>query len=249
MTDEVVNDNLLYIGGMSTMGKSASLRNLKNPEKVMYLNCEHKKTPFRNRFQEFKIVDPLQVYEAFTAAEDMDIDVIALDSVTFMMSMFEQMHIINNPPLTKGGSPDTLAGWGNYGTFFRRLMTEFSANSTKTRVFLGHNKETYNKEQMVKETKAAIKGSLNDTGIEAYFSTCINAKRLLLEDLAGYENDLLTITPEDEALGYKYVFQTRLTKDTVTERIRSPMGMWAHNETYIDNDIQLVLDRLDEFYN
>lgn len=234
---------------MSTMGKSGSLRNLVNPEKVMYLNAEHKKLPFKSGFQEFMISDPLQVYEAFTAAEDMPVDTIILDSVTFMMSMYEQMHIIDNPPLNQNGKPDTLAGWGNYGQFFRRLMTEYSANSTKNRIFLGHNKELYNKEQMVKETKAAIKGSLNDTGIEAYFSTCINAKRLTLDELEGYSNDLLVITPDDEALGYKYVFQTKLTKDTVTERIRSPMGMWANNETFIDNDVQLVINRLNEFYN
>lgn len=81
------------------------------------------------------------------------------------------------------------------------------------------------------------------------FSTCINTKRLLIEELEGYENDLLVITPEERALGYKYVFQTKLTKDTVNERIRSPMGMWGNNETYIDNDVQLVIDRLNEFYN
>ena len=46
----------------------------------------------------------------------------------------------------------------------------------------------------------------------------------------------------------KYVFQTRLTKETVYERIRSPMGMFQINETYIDNDVQLVLNRLREYY-
>jgi hypothetical protein len=35
-----VNDNLALIVGKSAGGKSASLRNLKNPEGVMYLNCE-----------------------------------------------------------------------------------------------------------------------------------------------------------------------------------------------------------------
>lgn len=244
------NDNLVLIAGMSTTGKSASLRNIKNPEGVMYLNCEHKKLPFRSKFQEFTITDPLQVYEAFSHAEDLDdIHTIVLDSTSFMMGMYEQMHIIDNPPLNQSGKPDTLAGWGNYGTFFRRLMTTYSANSSKTRIFLGHNKDFYNKEQMVKETKVAIKGALNDTGIEAYFSTCINTKRLLIEELEGYENDLLVITPEERALGYKYVFQTKLTKDTVNERIRSPMGMWGNDETFIDNDVQLVIDRLNEFYN
>jgi len=44
------------------------------------------------------------------------------------------------------------------------------------------------------------------------------------------------------------LFQTRLTKETVNERIRSPMGMWTRNETYIDNNLQNVINRLHEYY-
>ena len=35
-----VNDNLVLISGKSASGKSACLAGLKNPEGVMYLNCE-----------------------------------------------------------------------------------------------------------------------------------------------------------------------------------------------------------------
>ena len=40
MTTANENDNLVLICGESAGGKSASLRNSKNPEGVMYLNCE-----------------------------------------------------------------------------------------------------------------------------------------------------------------------------------------------------------------
>jgi hypothetical protein len=50
-------------------------------------------------------------------------------------------------------------------------------------------------------------------------------------------------------LGFKYVYQTKLTKETVNERIRGSLGMWETKETYIDNDIQLVVDRLHDYYN
>ena len=41
MSDEImVNDNLILISGVSTTGKSRSLKNLKPHERVMYLNCE-----------------------------------------------------------------------------------------------------------------------------------------------------------------------------------------------------------------
>ena len=55
-------------------------------------------------------------------------------------------------------------------------------------------------------------------------------------------------TPDNKEDGFKYVFQTRLTKETVNERIRSPMGMWPRNETYIDNNLQNVINRLHEYY-
>jgi ABC-type lipoprotein export system ATPase subunit len=43
-----VNDQLVLIAGESGSGKSASLINLPNHERVMYLNCEAgKKLPFR----------------------------------------------------------------------------------------------------------------------------------------------------------------------------------------------------------
>jgi hypothetical protein len=66
--------------------------------------------------------------------------------------------------------------------------------------------------------------------------------------LKDYPNALLNISAEDEALGYKHCFQTRLTKDTVGERLRGPMGMWMVTETFIDNNAQQVLDRLHQYY-
>jgi hypothetical protein len=60
---------------------------------------------------------------------------------------------------------------------------------------------------------------------------------------------MLHLNDEEEELGYKYVYQTKLTKDTVNERIRSPMRMWDIPESYIDNNIEHVLTRLHKYYN
>ena len=76
----------------------------------------------------------------------------------------------------------------------------------------------------------------------------ISTKKVPLKALKDYSNDLLTITPDEEALGFKYVFQTRLTKDTVGERMRGPLGLFETKETFIDNNTQLVLNRLHEYY-
>jgi hypothetical protein len=62
------------------------------------------------------------------------------------------------------------------------------------------------------------------------------------------KSKLYTVTPEEKELGFKYVFQTRITKDTIHERMRSPMDMWKPTETYIDNDLRHVINRLHEYY-
>ena len=71
---------------------------------------------------------------------------------------------------------------------------------------------------------------------------------MTLKDLEPYASDLLHIEEDDEILGYKHVFQTRLTKTTVGERIRSPMGMFTREQSFIDPDAQLLLDHLKTFY-
>ena len=237
-----VNDHLILVSGKSTTGKSASIMNLERPENWAYLNCEAgKRLPFRSKFKEFTITDPLQVYEAFDWAETQDnIEGIVVDSVTFLMDMFESVHVIN--------STNTMKAWGEYAQFFKNLMQVYVARSTKSVIFTAHALDQLNEADMVMETKVPVKGSLKNNGIESYFSAVVSAKKMTIKALEGYENDLLSVTPEDEALGFKYVFQTKLTKETVGERIRAPMGLWSTAETYIDNDMQLVMHRLHEYY-
>lgn len=98
------------------------------------------------------------------------------------------------------------------------------------------------------DTLVKVKGSLMNQGVESFFSTVITTKKVPLKKLKDYGSPLLNIDPEEDALGLKYVFQTKLTKDTINERMRSPMGMWTTPETFIDNDIQHVIDKLHSYY-
>ena len=139
--------------------------------------------------------------------------------------------------------------WGEYAQFFKRLMQEGVAKSDKQIIFTAHTSDIYNEAEMVSETMVKVKGSLMNQGIESYFSTVIATKKVPLKTLEKYKNDLLTITPQEERLEFKYCYQTQLTKETVNERIRGPLGMWLPNETFIDNNAQLVLDRLKQYYN
>lgn len=237
-----VNDHLVLVAGKSSTGKSASLMKLPDPANVWYLNCEAgKKLPFRSKFRSFTITDPIQVYEAFDAAETKpEVHTIVIDTLTYLMDMYETLYIYQ--------SADSQKAWGDFSQYYKKLMQQYVASSTKNVIFLAHTDETLNKNEMQMETKVPVKGSLKGNGIESYFSCVIGTKKMTLKALEPYKSDLLTITPEEEALGFKHVFQTKLTKETVGERLRSPLGMWDTKETFIDNDIQLVLDRLKEYY-
>lgn len=239
---EHYNDHLVLICGKSAAGKSASLMGLEKPEGVMYLNCESgKKLPFRSKFKEFVITDPLQIYEAFDVAEGKpEIHTIVVDTLTYLMDMYESLYVLN--------SANTMQAWGLFSQYYKTLMQQYVARSTKNVIFLAHTSDTLNEGEMVMETKVPVKGSLKNNGIESYFSCVISAKKVPLKALKDYGSELLTITPEEEALGFKYVFQTKLTKESVNERLRGPLGLFETKETFIDNNAQLVINRLRQYY-
>jgi len=242
MDSSSINDHLVLISGKSATGKSAALMGLENPTGVMYLNCEAgKRLPFPAKFKQHTVTDPLQIEEAFQVAENMpEIHTIVVDTLTYLMDMYESVYVL--------GSANTMKAWGDFAQYFKRVMQSHVARSTKNVIFLAHSADVMNDGEMIMETKVPVKGALKNNGIESYFSVVISSKKVPLKILKDYSSELLTITPEEEALGFKYVFQTKLTKETVNERIRGPMGMFTTAETYMDNNLQLVLNRLQEYY-
>ena len=237
------NDNLVLISGKSSTGKSASLMGIDKPEGVMYLNCENnKKLPFKSKFMEKGVTDPLQIYEALLKAEEMpDIHTIVVDTLTYLMDMYETVHVLT--------AANTMKAWGEYAQFLKRLMSQYVAVSTKNIIFLAHTSDIMNEAEMVNETMVKVKGSLMNQGVESFFSTVLSSKKVPVNKLEQYSSPLLNISEEEQMLGFKYVFQTRLTKETVNERMRSSLGMWSVDETFIDNNIQHVINRLHEYYN
>lgn len=240
--EEAPNDQLVLISGESSAGKSASLRNIRNQEKWLYLNCEAgKRLPFRSKFQAFRVTDPYQVYEAFDhGTNNPDVDGIIVDTITFLMDMFESNYIV--------GSPNTQKAWGDYAQFYKVLMQQKVTHFAKPTIILGHTKEELDEAAGIMRRSVPVKGSLKNNGVEAYFSTVVSAKRVPLKELKDFDPALLTITEEEQALGFKHIFQTRPTKATVGERIRSPMGLFEPKQTFMDNDAQLLLDHLKAFY-
>lgn len=237
------NTQLILVAGESTTGKSASLMNIRNQENWLYLNTESgKRLPFRNSFQDFTITDPYQIWEGFEhGIETPEVEGIIVDSLTFMMDMFESMHVIP--------SADTRAAWGDYQQFFKRLMQDYVPNFNRPVIFTAHTRTDHDEATMSMRTAVPVKGALRGVGIESFFSTIVSTKVVPLKELEPYKNDMLHINDDDRVVDYKHVFQTRHTKKSSGERIRSPIGFFDVSETYIDNDCQQLLDHLNKLYN
>lgn len=242
MSDNI-NDQLVLIAGESGTGKSTSLMNLPDHERVIYLNCEAgKRLPFRNKFNSLTVTDPYQIHATFDFAQgNEDFDTIVIDTLTYMFDMFETQHVLT--------ASNTMQAWSNFGQFFKILMQDKVANSDKAVICLAHTRSDMDEKSMEMKTSVPVKGALKNNGIESYFSTVVSTKKMSLRDLEGYSSDLLNITEQDELLGYKHVFQTQPTRQTIGERIRSPIGLFTQQETYMDNDAALLLQRLQDYYS
>lgn len=237
------NDQLILISGFSGTGKTASLRNIRNQEKWIYANCEAgKRTCFKNKFKVSKITDPYMVLQLFdwAMANPDKVDGIIIDSLTFLMDMYESKYVIN--------AQNGMKAWSSYAQFFKELMQDKIVKFNKPVILIAHVTDQLDEKEMAVKTFVPIKGSTKGTGVESYVSTNVAAKKVPISELEKYKNDLLNITDEERELGFKFCFQTKLTPKTLGERIRSPMGMFSKEQTYIDNDAQLLLDYLNTYY-
>lgn len=236
---------LVLIAGSSAGGKSASLENLRDQENIIYLNCEAGKLlPFKNKFKRAVVTDPMQVPQTFvdvtTKPELANIHTIIVDSLTFMMEMYESQYVLP--------STNTQAAWGDFQQFFKELMQVHVAKCRCNVIFIAHTYAELNEATGLFSSFVPVKGALKKNGIEAYFTTVVHAKRMPLIKLKDYSSDLLNINKEEKIVGFKYVYQTRVTKETVEDRIRGPKGLFSVQQTFMDNDAQLLLDHLDNFY-
>jgi hypothetical protein len=239
-----MSKRVICIVGEPAMGKSASLRTLANQERILYLNCEaNKDLPFAHKFKMVNITDPYQVLDEIAKAEeDGDIDTVVIESITMLMEMFESVHINN--------AKDTRAAWGEYSQFFKNLMQQYVGPSPLSFIFTAHIENELNEETGQHEMRIPVKGALKKVGIAAFFTVIVQAKRMTIKKIEKYkkDNELLDVSKRDESLGYKYVFQTQTTKETIGDCIRGPFEMFEIQESFMDNDAQALLDVVDDFY-
>lgn len=238
------NKNIILITGKPSSGKSTSLMNV-TPETTAYINTDLKELPLRNAnsFQDVSITDAKDLPAYITNIEEAEgVTLGVLDTLTFAMDMFETQYV------TADNVRDSRAAWGDYAKFYKRFILNLKSG-TKDYVIFAHEKDIFNEKEMSIETKIPVKGSVGATGVEADFSIILAAKRVSVNSLAGFENDMLNISEDEIEDGFKYVFQTRATKETVGEKMRSPMGLWSRKQLFIDNDVDAVLRHVKQFYS
>jgi hypothetical protein len=236
------NKNIVLIMGKPNTGKSTSLRNLRNQDKMVYLNTDLKDLPFKNKFmRSVEIGDALDVLAYIKEIESNEkVEGAVLDTVTFLMSLYERQYVSN--------AANGQKAWGEYGNFYKEFIHTIKAG-TKDYAILAHEDTILNEQSMQMETRIPIKGSVGKIGVEADFTTILSTKQLPIRKLEGFENELLHITDEEREDGFKYVFATRVVKESIGEKMRSAIGLWKRNELYIDNDLDQVFTRLRQYYS
>lgn len=241
----------LLVCGIPASGKTYCLKGLKDHEKVLFLNCEPSKgmdLPFKNKFIKKLITNPVgqimgeNSYLTQAGKSPDQISTIVIDSLTFLMDMYETLYVNTAP------AKDKFNVWGAYSDFFKNLLEQKLSTLPQDVIFTAHVADKFDELAGSMDTRVPVKGNVGKKGAEAYFNNIVYTKRVKLKELEKYQNDLLHITETDEMLGFKHVIQTRLTKDTINEKIRSSDDMWDVKETYIDGNVQLVLDRMNEYY-
>ena len=236
---------IIFLGGRSDTGKSASLRNLCDPSRVLYLNFEGKDLPFKSGFKEVNVNDPYTLHEIthkLIEKGKKQYDVLVVDSITACMALFSTVHIGKD-------CPNKMAAWGDYGSFYEVWAKQLLPQLEQTVVVLAHIDYYEEPGELDGYFQAVVQGRLKHIGLEADFSVVVNTALLPTEKLVDYPNKNLVITDDEEIEGFKHVLQVRKTLETKDTKIRAPMGMWDKTETYIDSDVQIVLARIINFYN
>lgn len=221
------NNFIILVNGKYSAGKTSSIRNLPM-DKTVILNCDGKPLSFNGKpYRNIKLPNTDVLMPGLDKLEeDPNVEYIVLDTLSFLMEMYETEKIYTLP------KNQQMSAWTPYGQFFREMIHKMKRSKKKI-VVLCHTQSIYNETEMETEVKAYVKGSVGKVGVESHFSTVVGAKK---------------IKDDDSPQGFRYVFQTAITKDTLNEGIRSPMGMWSNEELYIDNDVMIVFDKIKQYY-
>ena len=144
--------------GAPNTGKSTSLMNLSNQEKMVYLNTDLKELPFKSRFMKnVEVSDAMDVLAFIDQIEKTEaVEGAVLDTITFLMSMYERQYVSN--------AANGQKAWGDYGNFYKEFIHAIKAG-TKDYAVLAHQDTVLNEQSMQMETRIPIKGAVGKIGV------------------------------------------------------------------------------------
>ncbi len=237
----MANNLIVAVVGLAGNGKSASLEHIPNQKEWLYLNCEtNKPLPFVHNFNEKVVTTPSKLKQLIKAGATNDkCKGIIIDTLTSAFDM-QEMH-------GKKTAEDGYKAWDMYRDYVLDIFQNGVANCNKPIIFLCHV-------EMTKDIKGrsklaiSVKGSVANRGIESFFTNIVYADYVELDDLEEYKNDMLNITEDEKIDDGKYVFQTRKTAMGVGLNIRQTRNLWTRDETFIDNNIMHVINKLKNLY-
>ena len=127
-----MNPYMILVSGKSGTGKSSTLRNLPDHPGVWYLNFDAGKAlPFKNDFKSKVMEDPKHVEQYLKAAQSDDTcHTLIIDTLSFMLTMYVNMHIM---PLAKNQRQNE---WGEYASWFQTLMSGPIAQFNKNLIIM-----------------------------------------------------------------------------------------------------------------
>lgn len=236
----------VLICGVTGSGKTSSLYTLKDPSKALLFGCglDNKPLPFRkNGLNYIGIEDPMDLLRYLNGDKPFpesiannDIELILIDTLTGALDSFVDYYITP--------AEDTRTAWGELPKYFNNLLLALRNTGIRF-VCFAHLQELTDKYGNV-SISVPVKGSLSTKGLESYFTTVVRATKIDVTAANKYSNDLLHYDQEDKVV---HVFQTHTDSNTIGDRVKTPRGMFdKKTELYINNDINYLLQRVDEYY-
>ena len=213
---------IMVIGGTGT-GKTTSLRNL-DKKKAVYIDFDRKAIKaFRDMdtFREWIKIDFVDhlIPGLIGLEADPECDTIIIDTLSFALDMFVAQKIDT--------AADTRAAWGDYKKWYKEVI-HLAKSSSKTYIFLTHEKSVYNEAAMETKTTAYAQGSIAGM-IEADFALVAYAHKYINDD--GMPAFGFLVGP---------------TKETLALSAKAPMGMFD-SPLLKDNDIMELIKAADEY--
>lgn len=234
----------VLIVGEAGHGKTTSLRHIVNQANTLYIPAEGKGIMFRKHnfiVPENLPISPREVFELCKLVEnDPEIKTIIIDGLNGMMDIYRRTVVDT--------AADTRNAWAGYGNLIQGLLDVIKM-SKKNYIVLAHT--FYDTSSGKTVSAVPIQGATQKKGIEADFDIivqCRSASMVELESVKDFDTNLLRITDKERMLQSKYVFQVQKTADNPSARIRSLEDMWADNQVFMDNNVQMLFEHIAEYY-